>query len=210
MDGAEQSLLPQVPPGHVDGNSAEVERCSGAAANPLFNTLCLEDDGFPRQPAANFQLITQNNQPINCPPGPGNTCARVSWGTVDRTFTNAMTTGASLQGLNDDKVFGHDNFFTIGASVDRSKIGFQGNSELGYIYPDFFVGPNAPVPGTGQIVQTRGNIGFAPVSLAGWNTYYGAYFNETFDLTNRLSLTAGGRYNIAQIAISDWPATAPT
>ena len=54
-----------------------------------------------------------------------------------------MTTGASLQGLNDDKVFGHDNFFTIGASVDRSKIGFQGNSELGYIYPDFFVGPNA-------------------------------------------------------------------
>ena len=119
-----------------------------------------------------------------------------------------MTTGASLQGLNDDKVFGHDNFFTIGASVDRSKIGFQGNSELGYIYPDFFVGPNAAVPGTGQIVQTRGNIGFAPVSLAGWNTYYGAYFNETFDLTNRLSLTAGGRYNIAQIAISDWPTTA--
>ena len=55
---------------HVDGNSAEVERCSGAAANPLFNTLCLEDDGFPRQPAANFQLITQNNQPINCPQGP--------------------------------------------------------------------------------------------------------------------------------------------
>jgi iron complex outermembrane receptor protein len=194
---------------HVDGNAAEVERCSGQAANPLFNTLCLEDDGFPRQPAANFQIINQNNQPINCPPGTGNTCARVPWGTVDRTFTNAMTTGASLQGLNDDKVFGHDNFFTIGASVDRSKIGFQGNSELGYIYPDFFVGPNAAVPGTGQIIQTRGNIGFAPVSLAGWQTYYGAYFNETFDITNRLSVTAGGRYNIAQIAISDLAGNSP-
>jgi len=23
---------------HVDGNAAEVERCSGAAGNPLFNT----------------------------------------------------------------------------------------------------------------------------------------------------------------------------
>jgi iron complex outermembrane recepter protein len=194
---------------HVDGNSAEVERCSGQAANPLFNTLCLEDDGFPRQPAANFQLINQNNRPINCPPGTGNTCARVPWGTVDRTFTNAMTTGASLQGLNDDKVFGHDNYFTIGASVDRSKIGFQGTSELGYIYPDFFVGPNGAVPGTGQIIQTRGNIGFAPVSLAGWNTYYGAYFNETFDITNRLSVTAGGRYNIAQIAISDLAGNSP-
>ena len=82
---------------HVDGNAAEVERCSGQAANPLFNTLCLEDDGFPRQPAANFQLLNQNNRPINCPPGPGNTCATTPWGTVDRTWTNAITTGASLQ-----------------------------------------------------------------------------------------------------------------
>ena len=31
-------------------------------------------------------------------------------------------------------MLGHDNYFTIGASVDRSKIGFQGNSELGYIF----------------------------------------------------------------------------
>ena len=81
---------------HVDGNAAEVERCSGQAANPLFNTLCLEDDGFPRQPAANFQILNQSNRPINCPPGPGNTCATTPWGTVDRTWTNAITTGASL------------------------------------------------------------------------------------------------------------------
>ena len=194
---------------HVDGNAAEVERCSGAAANPLFNTLCLENDSFPTQPAANFQILNQNNRPINCPPGPGNTCATTPWGTVDRTWTNAITTGASLQGINDDKLLGHDNYFTIGGSVDRSKIGFQGNSELGYIYPDFFVGPNAAVPATGQIVHTAGNIGFAPVSLAAWNTYYGIYVNDTFDITNRLSVTAGGRYNIAQIAMSDLLGTSP-
>ena len=128
---------------------------------------------------------------------------------MDRTWTNAITTGASLQGINDDKLFGHDNYFTIGGSVDRSKIGFQGNSELGYIYPDFFVGPNAAVPGTGQIVRTAGNIGFAPVSLAAWNTYYGIYANDTFDITNRLSVTAGGRYNIAQISMSDLLGTSP-
>ena len=194
---------------HVDGNTAEVERCSGQAANPLFNTLCLENDSFPTQPAANFQILNQNNRPINCPPGPGNTCATTPWGTVDRTWTNAITTGASLQGINDDKLLGHDNYFTIGGSVDRSKIGFQGNSELGFIYPDFFVGPNAAVPGTGQIVHTAGNIGFAPVSLAAWNTYYGIYVNDTFDITNRLSVTAGGRYNIAQIAMSDLLGTSP-
>jgi iron complex outermembrane recepter protein len=196
---------------HVDGNAADVERCSGNAANPLFNTLCLEDDSFPqpRPPLANFQILNQNGQPINCPPGGGNTCGTTPWGTVDRTWTNAMTTGASLQALNDDKVFGHDNYFTIGGTVDRSKIGFQANSELGYIYPDLFVGPNAAVPGTGQIIHTAGNIGFSPVSLAGWQTYYGAYFNETFDLTNRLSLTAGGRYNIAAIDMADLFGTSP-
>jgi iron complex outermembrane receptor protein len=88
-----------------------------------------------------------------------------------------------LQALSDDKVLGHDNNFVIGASVDRSKIGFRANSELGFIYPDLFVGPNVAVPGTGQIIHTAGNLGFSPVSLGAWQTYYGAYFNETFDLT---------------------------
>src|SRR5256884_4136944 len=72
-----------------------------------------------------------------------------------------------------------------------------------------FVGPNAAVPGTGEIIHTAGNIGFSPVSLGAWQTYYGAYFNETFDLTNRLSLTAGGRYNLAAIDMADLFGTSP-
>jgi len=196
---------------HVDGNAAEVERCSGNANNPLFNTLCLQNDAFPqpRPPQAAFQILTQNNQPIPCPPGSGDTCATTPYGTVDRTFTKALTTGASLQALSDDKVFGHDNNFVIGASVDRSKIGFRANSELDFIYPDLFTGPNAAVPGTGEIIHTAGNIGFSPVSLAAWQTYYGAYFNEIFDLTNRLSVTAGGRYNLAAIDMADLLGTSP-
>jgi iron complex outermembrane receptor protein len=194
---------------HVDGNDADVERCSGVATNPLFNTLCLENDGFPAQPAANFQVLNANNQPINCPPGTGNTCARVPWGTVDRTWTSARTIGGSLQAINDDKIFGHGNYFTIGTSMDRSRISFQANSELGYIYPDLFVGPNAAVPGTGQIIHTGANIGFSPVDLGAVNTYYGVYVNETFDVTNRLSASAGGRYNLAKVAMADHLGTSP-
>jgi iron complex outermembrane receptor protein len=194
---------------HVDGNGAEVERCSGAVGNPLFNTLCLEDDGFPTQPKANFQILNPNNQPVNCPPGSGNTCATTPWGTVDRTWTNALTTGGTLQATNDDKILGHNNYFTVGGSIDHSKIGFQANSELGYVFPDLFVGPNPVVPGTGQIIHTAANLGFSPVDLAAWNTYYGLYANDTFDLTNRLSLTAGGRYNIAKIAMNDLLGTSP-
>src|SRR5262249_3617642 len=96
---------------HVDGNGAEVERCSGMLGNALFNTLCLENDGFPTQPQANFQILNANNRPINCPPGSGNTCATTPWGTVDRTWTNALTTGGTLQATNDDKVFGHGQLF---------------------------------------------------------------------------------------------------
>jgi iron complex outermembrane receptor protein len=194
---------------HVDGNGAEVERCSGAAGNLLFNTLCLEDDGFPSQPKANFQILNGNNQPISCPPGSGNTCATTPWGTVDRTRTYALTTGGTLQATNDDKILGHNNYFTIGGSIDHSKIGFQANSELGYVFPDLFVGPNAAVPGTGQIIHTAANLGFSPVSLDAQNTYYGVYANETFDVTTRLSLTAGGRYNVAKIAMNDLLGTSP-
>jgi iron complex outermembrane recepter protein len=194
---------------HVDGNDADVERCSGTAGNPLLNTLCLENDGFPAQPAANFQILNEKNQPIPCPPGAGNTCARVPWGTVDRTFTSTRTIGGSLQAINDDKIFGHGNYFTIGSSIDRSRISFQANSELGYIYPDLFVGPNGTVPGTGQIIHTAANLGFSPVDLGAVNTYYGIYVNETFDVTNRLSVTAGGRYNLAKVAMADHLGTSP-
>src|SRR6516225_8191182 len=194
---------------HVDGNGAEVERCSGTLGNALFNTLCLENDGFPTQPQANFQILNVNNQPINCPPGNGNTCATTPWGTVDRTWTNALTTGGTLQATNDDKVFGHDNYFTIGGSIDHSNIGFQANSELGYVFPDLFVGPNAAVPGTGQIIHTAADLGFSPVSLDAQNTYYGLYGSETFNVTPRLALTAGGRYNLAKIVTTDLLGTSP-
>jgi iron complex outermembrane receptor protein len=98
---------------------------------------------------------------------------------------------------------GHNNYFSIGGSIDHSKIGFQANSELGYVFLDLFVGPNAAVPGTGQIIHTAANLGFSPVSLDAQNTYYGVYANETFDVTTRLSFTAGARYNLAKIAMGD-------
>ncbi len=193
---------------HVDGNDAELERCSGNPANPLFNTLCLDSEGF-SAPQSNFQILGPNNQPIPCPPGPGNQCASVPYGTVDRTFTKALTTGASLQATSNAPLFGHNNHFTIGASIDHSRIDFRANSELGFIYPDLSVGPNPDVPGTGLIIHTAGNIGYSPVSLAARNTYYGLYATDTFDITSRLSATVGGRFNLAQVKMADQLGTSP-
>ena len=49
------------------------------------------------------------------------------------------------------------------------------------------------MPGTGQIIHTAANLAFSPVSLDAQNTYYDLYTNETFNVTTRLSLTAGAR-----------------
>src|SRR5262249_28214296 len=79
---------------HVDGNGAEVERCSGMLGNALFNTLCLENDGFPTQPQANFQILN----PINQPPGdhiPGIPLHQIKSG-VDYAVTPDLKLGTDL------------------------------------------------------------------------------------------------------------------
>ena len=57
------------------------------------NTLCLEDDGFPRAvtPAFRnqFAILDQNNNPIPCPPAAATPARRVPYGTIDRTATDA-------------------------------------------------------------------------------------------------------------------------
>jgi iron complex outermembrane receptor protein len=53
------------------------------------------------------------------------------------------------------------------------------------------------------------HLGFSPVNLDAQNTYYGLYANETFNVTDRLSLTAGGRYNLAKIVMADVLGTSP-
>ena len=196
---------------HLDGNDANIERCSGNPANPLFNTLCLEDDGFPPPvPAkANFQILGPNNQPISCPPGPANQCAVTPYGTLDRTQTNALTVGGSLQATSNAKLFEHGNQFTVGLSIDRSSSEFSANSTLAFINPDLLVAPNSAIPGNGLLIHTLGNLGYSAVGLDARNTYYGLYATDTFDVTERLAATVGARLNIAKIAMADTAGTAP-
>jgi iron complex outermembrane receptor protein len=114
-------------------------------------------------------------------------------GSLDRTRTVAETVGATLQAANSDKLFERDNQFVVGASLDHGNVRFNATSELGTIGSDLFV------TGTGVILGDP----VAPVDLKTRNTYYGFYATDTIDLTSRLSLTAGGRFNLAQIRLED-------
>jgi iron complex outermembrane recepter protein len=200
---------------HLDGNDGNFERCSNAADPQFRNHLCMQDDGFPRPtpvtPAFRdqFAILDQNNNPIPCPPGAGNTCAGVPYATLDRTKTKATTVGGSLQATDGEKWLGHDNRFVVGASVDHSKVDFNAASELAFIYPDLTVAGNPNIPGMGSIIHTLGGFGYGPVGLVATSTYYGLFATDTFDITRELSVTAGARLNVAKISMADQLGTAP-
>lgn len=168
---------------HIDGNTSEAEECDA----PFDTLLCFDDT---------TQLISTGGNTVEASILGGKVP-----GAIDRTATKANTFGGSLQAISAAKLFEHNNQFVAGVAIDRGRVNFKAESELGTIGPDLFV------TGTGVIVQQpAGDI--APVSLDTTSTYTGFYATNTFDVTSALSVTAGGRFNIAQIKLEDQLGTA--
>jgi iron complex outermembrane receptor protein len=201
---------------HVDGNDGDFEGCSRSPTNPLFGTLCVQDDAFPaaiRPPAAAFQVLGANGVPIGCPPlvaGQTKFCNGIPYGTVDRTSTATRTVGASLQAVRGAQLFGRDNMFTAGVSFDEGHVRFAANSTLGLIAPDLEVRTAAgAVVGAGQVIHTGGAIAYSPISLRATNQAWGAYVTDTWDVTDRLFLTLSGRFNAVRLSTADQTGGAP-
>ena len=55
----------------------------------------------------------------------------VDLGEIDRNWTQSRSLGASAQAVDTDKLAGHDNTLTVGASLDYGWTRFNGNSQLG-------------------------------------------------------------------------------
>jgi len=200
---------------HIDGNAADVERCSRSSDPQFQNHLCLQDDGFPApNPVTaafhdSFAILDQNNNPIPCPPGTGNTCGTTPYGTIDRTANKTGTVGGSLQATNTNMVLDHTNHLIVGGSVDSSDTTFTASSTLGTLDSDLVVVVNPAIPGAGSTIHTLGGFGYAPIDVDAKNTYYGLYALDTFDINDRLAATAGGRLNIASIGVRDQLGTSP-
>jgi outer membrane receptor protein involved in Fe transport len=121
---------------------------------------------------------------------------------LDQQSTNTHGYGAALQVTNRNAVFGHPNQLIAGLSFDGGQTLFGASTAIGGITPDsrVFFGPGVTID------QPDGSI--APIRLAISNAYYGAFFTDTFDVTPTLSANAAGRYNFAQINLSDQIGTA--
>lgn len=197
---------------HIDGNLSNATPCPilpGTDLGACFGNL----DGN------EILLQDVSGKNIVLPPGLD------SLGEIDRTSINANSFGGTLQAVDKERLFDRHNQFVIGASIDHGEVSFRSSAELGTTGPGFlvngglgFVGP----VGTGCDLAnpddesagctpngTTDSSDIGPVDVKTANTYYGIYFADTFDATDRLSLTAGGRFNVANIQISDQTGLAP-
>lgn len=121
---------------------------------------------------------------------------------LDQQTTNTNGYGVSLQATNRDELFGHGNQLVAGVSFDGAGTLFSANSSIGGLaQPDrVFAGPGIVID------QADGSI--VPVRLGISNAYYGVFFTDTIGVTPNLSANLAGRYNFAQINLSDQIGTA--
>jgi outer membrane receptor protein involved in Fe transport len=163
----------------VDGNSTDAAPC---AADPAL--LCF-NGAAPANGADGAQLAN--------PFAPGATL-----GEIDRTRTRTTSVGATLQATNTDPLWGHENRFVLGGSLDYGVTNFSASAELGVIQPDF------GVAGSGMFLGPSGApVSDGPVLLRTTNLYSGLYALDTFDVSKDFSLSGGGRLNVADIALQD-------
>jgi iron complex outermembrane receptor protein len=175
---------------HVDGNVSSVAPCNvlnGGTGYDPASPLCLQTAAGTAVPVTN-QFGKQTPTSIY---GPNDTI-----GEIDRSTNNTTSYGASLQGTDKDKLFGLNNIFIAGASVDHGDVKSTANAELGRLNTQNFV-----VTGNGLYLTSPVDI--APVNLTDTTNYYGLFFTDTLDVTKALSVTAGGRYNYENISLFD-------
>ena len=167
----------------VNGNTTDAQLC----ADPTL--LCLGDAMTP--------LIATNGAQV-----PSSVLGGGIPGENDDSSIHSLGLGGSLQATDAGRIFGHDNNLVLGASLDHGDVKFGSTNVLGVIDPNSLV-----VSSLGTVIdQPDGSL--APVSLETTNSYYGLYATDTFDVTERLSATLGGRYNLALIHLMDKIGTA--
>jgi iron complex outermembrane receptor protein len=171
--------------GHIDGNGTDSQPCD--PAGPFPGEVCIGDGVTP----------ININHPTPDFISPGAFLAE-----IDRNWTSTNSYGGSLQATSTGEVFGRTNHLVVGLSVDHGRSQFTGTSELGTIDQNLFI------TGVGVFIDQPA-ADLSPVSLLAQNTYTGIYATDTFDITPLLSITAGGRFNIADLSLQDETGQSP-
>jgi iron complex outermembrane recepter protein len=173
----------------ANGDASDFTACTTAAA---VGSLCQSDGITQLSNAQGSTLPDISNGGANL----------IGQNDFERTRSNGL--GASLQLTDRAAIWGHDNNFALGATLDAAQTNFFSGTEVGLL------DGSLQVLSSGLFVNTPegGNFSATPVNLNANNKYYGLYLTDTFDATSLLSVTASGRYNIAKIDLTDQLGTA--
>jgi iron complex outermembrane receptor protein len=168
----------------VNGNTTNNTACS---VPPYIGDMCQADGATPLTNASGGYLpdISQGGT--------------VYIGENDFETISTLGIGGSLQATETAAVFGHQNHLSIGGSIDHATTRFQSSAELGTI------NSMLQVSFWGLAVDTHEGTSWTatPVELNATNSYYGLFATDTFNITDDLAATASGRYNLAQIGLTD-------
>ncbi len=115
---------------------------------------------------------------------------------LDEQTTNTTAYGAGAQFTDTGHVFGLANHLVAGASFDGARTEFSATALLGGLTPVSrdFAGPGVVIDEPGQNV---------PVRVAVGDAYAGGYASDTLNVSGALAATVSGRFNFAEIDLSD-------
>ncbi len=119
------------------------------------------------------------------------------YGGISYQAVDSNAYGTSVQFTNTHEVLGLPNHAVIGASFDGGETMFTGSQTIGALTPTrFVVPPEVPLGGPLNPLS-------APVRVYTNNRYYGLFFSDLLSVTPKLSLSVSGRFNAADIGLSD-------
>ena len=127
----------------------------------------------------------------------------VAIGENDMEYIHSVTWGGTAQLDYDRRLFGMQNIFAAGVSAERASTDFGSQAEVGVLDSSLQVEQ-------GYFVDTDEDTEFTatPVSLRAVNDNYGIFASDTLNPTPELAVTISGRYNVAEIYLTDGNGTA--
>lgn len=108
----------------------------------------------------------------------------------EQSETDQQGYGFALQYTDLGRVWNRDNQFTVGFSFDGGRSEYKSFEQEVDEFED-----NRAAPSDEEFEKET--------DVLGKNQYYGLYFTDTFALSDKLHLTAAGRYNYIKIRIRD-------
>jgi iron complex outermembrane receptor protein len=158
-----------------NGDDSDAQACEDEENAGL---LCEEDNGEEEV------MLDVNGHPVRA-------SSAVEGGTNNTSQTYQRSYGGSLQAAYERDIFGMHNRLAAGGSYDEGRIHFSADTELASLTPD------RGTVGSGILIDE------SRVRVHAHVRHHGIFISDTFSVTEQLTLTAAGRYNLSFVGLDD-------